>query len=149
VTRRALLTAVVAALSLSSIAATPGDVGGCGKTATALDRDRYANGRKAQDCEKCQECGLTTDRCTRACDPKSPPDIALPLTCRPLYQDGIVCLHALEAASCETFATYVEDLAPATPSECDFCRVPPVTAEPSLGDGGPRSATVGLEEAAH
>jgi hypothetical protein len=50
-----------------------------------------------------------------------------------------VCLRALEAASCGTFATYVDDLAPAVPSECDFCRVappaPPATA-PSFGEGG-------------
>ena len=124
------------AVALLSIGATPGDVGGCGKTATALDRERYANGRKRQDCEKCQECAITTERCARACDPSKPPDIELPVTCRPLYQDGVVCLHALASASCEKYETYAADEAPASPSECNFCRVGPEPPPPAFGEAG-------------
>ena len=109
-----------------------------GATATELDRDRYANARKLQDCERCQECGLDTARCQRACDPTALPEIALPATCRPLHHDGEVCLRALAAASCETYATYVDDEAPATPSECEFCRVPPPAPAPAFGDAARR-----------
>jgi len=122
-------------LALLLTAATPGDVGGCGKEATLLDRDRYSSARKVLDCDRCTACEITTDRCARACDPRAAPDIVLPLTCEPLFRDGAVCLRALDAASCEKFATYVDDLAPVVPSECDFCRVPP-SMGPGLGDGG-------------
>jgi hypothetical protein len=115
------------------MAPTVGDTGGCGRTATELDRDKYANARKIQDCERCKECAIDTVRCERACEPTALPEIALPPTCRPLYHDGEVCLRALAAASCETYATYVDDEAAATPTECDFCQVPPPTA----GTGGP------------
>ena len=133
------MTVVVAALGVMLMAPTVGDTGGCGRTVTELDRDRYANARKLEDCERCQECGLDTARCQRACDPKQLPEIALPITCRPLFHDGEVCLRALGAASCDTYATYVDDDAPSTPSECDFCLVPPpppVMAPPAFGDSG-------------
>jgi hypothetical protein len=118
------------------MAPTVGDTGGCGRTAAELDRDRYAHARKLQDCEKCQECTPGTARCERACDPKQLPEIVLPGTCQPLYHDGEVCLRALAAASCETFGTYVDDEAPATPSECDFCRVPPAAPPPAFAADG-------------
>lgn len=127
---------VVAALGVLLMAPTVGDTGGCGRTATALERDRYANGRKLQDCERCQECGIGTARCERACDPTQLPEIALPATCQPLLHDGEVCLRALAAASCDTFATYVDDVAPATPTECDFCQVPPEAPAGAFADGG-------------
>jgi hypothetical protein len=128
----------IALLAVLLMAPTVGDTGACGRTATELDRDRYANARKLQDCERCQECVIDTARCQRACDRKALPEIALPATCRPLYHDGEVCLRALAAASCDTYATYVEDDAPATPTECDFCREPPPAASPtsSFADGG-------------
>ncbi|MBX3186889.1 MAG: hypothetical protein KF819_07740 [Labilithrix sp.] len=127
---------VVATLGVLLMAPTPGDTGGCGREATELDRDRYANARKGQDCDRCEECGLTTARCARACDPQKPADIALPQTCYPLLRDGEVCLRALGAASCETFATYVDDEAPVAPSECNFCRVAPEPPASTFGDGG-------------
>ncbi len=134
--RRGGVATLAIACALLSTAATPGDVGGCGKTATALDRTRYALGRKSQDCEKCKECSIATARCARACDPAAPPDIELPVTCKPLFQDGVVCLHALSSASCSTFETYVDDEAPAIPSECNFCRIPPEPPPAPLVDGG-------------
>ena len=127
----------VAVLGVLLMAPTVGDTGGCGRTATELDRDRYGSARKLEDCERCAECGLDTARCQRACDPKVLPEIALPPTCRPLFHDGEVCLRALGAASCETYATYVDDEGAATPSECDFCIVPlPAPPPGTLGDGG-------------
>lgn len=135
--RSRLLALAVAVLGVLLMAPTPGDTGGCGRTATELDGDRYASARKQQDCTRCEECELTTARCVRACDPKQLPELELPATCRPLLHDGAVCLRALAAASCEKFATYVED-APANPTECDFCQVAPRAPAPAFGDGGSR-----------
>jgi hypothetical protein len=36
----------------------------------------------------------------------------------------------LEAASCDDYATFVDDFAPAIPSECDFCHLPPEGGAP-------------------
>lgn len=113
------------ALAVLCMAPTPGDVGGCGATQSALDPAGYAFDRKTLDCNRCKECGLSTPRCTRACDPAKSPDVSVPATCQPLKHDGEVCLHALEAASCDDYASYVAD-APTSPSECQFCQyVPP------------------------
>lgn len=128
--------AVIVVLGVLLMAPTVGDTGGCGRTATELDRDRYANGRKLQDCERCQECGIDNARCGRACDPTQLPEIVLPVTCRPLLHDGEVCLRALAAADCDTFATYVDDVAASTPTECEFCVVPPEAPAPGFTDGG-------------
>jgi hypothetical protein len=135
---------VVALLGVLVMAPTVGDTGSCGRTATDLDRDRYANARKLEDCQRCQECGLATARCQSACDPTQLPEIVLPPTCRPLFHDGEVCLRALAAASCSTYATYVDDEAPAVPTECDFCQTAPPTPPPpsvfaeggAIGEGG-------------
>src|SRR6202012_2687101 len=124
VNRRSLAAAfVVGVLAVLCMAPTPGDIGGCGTTVTELNVENSAFARKEQDCERCQDCSLHTTRCTNACDPSFPPDTALPTTCRPLEHDGEVCLRALHAASCSTYATYVSDTSPSTPSECDFCKV--------------------------
>lgn len=131
---------MLAVLAALCMAPTAGDVGGCGREATELDADDYAHARKEEDCERCRACGIATARCTRACDPNAAPDIDLPPTCRPLRHDGEVCLRAIHAASCEKLATYVDDRAPATPSECEFCRVVPGPPPPSFSSdaGGDR-----------
>jgi len=131
-----LLSVVIAVLGALLMAPTVGDTGGCGRTATDLERDRYASARKLQDCERCQECGVGTARCQRACDLTQLPEIALPTTCRPVFHDGEVCLRALASASCDTFATYVDDEAASTPPECDFCVVPVPTPPPAFADAG-------------
>ncbi len=120
--RRLLLRVVVACLGVLAMAPTPGDVGGCGSEAELLDPASFSEARKRIDCELCLECSVATERCTRACDPAQPSDIAVPATCRPLFRDGQVCLRAIAAASCEAFATYVDDDAPRSPTECQFCR---------------------------
>lgn len=130
------LTAIAGVLSVLTMAPTAGDVGGCGREAELLDEGAFARARKAEDCERCEECGIETARCARACDADAGAEVDLPITCRPLLRDGEVCLRALHAASCETYATYVADEAPATPSECAFCRVPPPEPAPAFGDGG-------------
>ena len=114
-------------LGVLCMAPTAGDVGGCGKDATALDLAVYGGARKEQDCSRCQECGLTSARCGRACDPKASPETAIPATCHPLQHDGEVCLRALAAASCDAYGRYLADVEPETPTECGFC----------ARDGGP------------
>jgi hypothetical protein len=127
----------VAVLGALLMAPTVGDTGACGRTAEELDRDRYANARKLEECQRCTDCGIDTARCVSACDPAAPPAIALPATCQPLYHDGEVCLRAIDAASCDKVRTYVDDDAPASPSECNFCLVAP-PAPPGQGfvEGG-------------
>jgi len=120
VLRRELAFAAVLAL-LFGAAPTVGDIGACGQQATPLDEAVFAAQRKALDCQKCTECDLTTETCVDACDPSKPSDVAWPDTCFPLDHDGVVCIDALEAASCKDYASFVSDVAPTTPTECQFC----------------------------
>lgn len=129
---------IVAVFAVLCMAPTAGDVGGCGTEPAGLDRDVFADSRKDLDCKRCTECSLTTQRCARACNLVAPPDTSLPTTCNPLYHDGEVCLRALDSSSCDTFATYVDDLAPAIPSECQFCQSGNAAA--TSGGGGPSFA---------
>ncbi len=126
------------------MAPTPGDVGGCGAEVTALDVEAFALSRKDLDCRRCQECGLTVPRCARACDPTKPTETSFPSTCKPIRHDGEVCLRALDVASCESFATYVDEQAPATPSECEFCKLAPAPGSlPGFSvDGGADGAAL-------
>lgn len=134
-TRRRVLVAAI--LGVLSMAPTVGDVGGCGRQATELDGAAFGQARKELDCERCGACGLGTSRCQGACDATQPPETALPQTCRPLLHDGEVCIRALGAASCDDYASYMDDVAPSLPSECEFCRVPPSAPRASaLGGGG-------------
>ena len=104
-----------------------------------LDTTAYVLARKDQDCERCRECGIGSQRCVRACTPAAAPDTNVPGTCRPLRHDGEVCLRALAAASCDDYAGYVADFAPATPTECQFCKEVPQGGVPALvfDAGGP------------
>jgi hypothetical protein len=113
-------------------APTVGDVGSCGRVATALDPLVFANQRKSIDCHACAVCGLKTAVCQRACDPNAAPDVAWPDTCHPLDHDGEVCLRALDASSCGDYAAFVSDVSRTVPSECDFCHL-----VAPLGEGGP------------
>lgn len=105
------------------VGATVGDIGSCGESPEDLDAAVFANARKTVDCERCTECNLTTQRCVAACSDAGPTD-TFPPDCEPLYQDGIVCLRALLAASCSDYATYVSDSEKLVPTECEFCRGP-------------------------
>ena len=104
---------------------TVGDIGSCGRMATDLDQHSFAIARKDVDCQRCTECGLTTQICRNGCDPNAPSDVGWPSTCHPLEHDGEVCLRALQAASCSDYAGFVDDVARTVPTECDFCRLVP------------------------
>lgn len=129
------ITTAVVILGLFSMAPTAGDVGGCGTEATALDPLAFARARKDADCERCQECGIESGRCERACDPGTPAETSIPRTCAPLQHDGQVCLRALRAASCDAYRAYVDERAPTTPSECAFCKVIPGGAGQLAAEG--------------
>ena len=114
--------AVLAVLAvILGMAPTVGDVGGCGTEASDEDPVVFAHARKTVDCQRCGECGLGTNTCKAACDPKAPSNVAWPPSCHPLAHDGEVCIRALRAAGCSDYATFVDDVAPAVPTECDFC----------------------------
>jgi len=128
VTRRvfALSSARVARVGLGFVllafcaAPVPGDVGGCNQGAAQLDAGAFFSNKQSIDCERCTECGLQNRTCEQACA-GGPVPVAFTDGCVALVHDGEVCLHALEAASCNDFAEFVRDQAPSTPTECDFC----------------------------
>ncbi|MEB2311609.1 MAG: hypothetical protein OZ921_02645 [Sorangiineae bacterium] len=109
--------------TLFCMAPVPGDIGGCGQAAQDLDPGVFFATKKRIDCDRCGECGLGGGACELACDESSRPPRAFPERCYPLVHDGEVCLRALRRASCDDFATYVDEVAPRTPTECDFCPV--------------------------
>lgn len=113
-------------------APTVGDVGGCGVQATSLDQRSFAAARKRVDCQRCNDCNLQTQTCKAACNPAAPGDVVWPSTCLPLLHDGDVCIRALQAASCSSYASFVDDTAPTEPTECDFCHL--------LADAGQNAA---------
>ncbi len=106
-------------VALACLAPTPGDVGGCGQAVEDLDSEAFFAAKAEVDCDACRECGLVSERCTEAC--YGEPDERFPERCFPLLHDGRVCLRALQHSSCEDYERYVADVAPTTPTECDFC----------------------------
>lgn len=124
VRRAELVRAGVFAL-LFGAAPTVGDVGSCGRTATDLDLLAFAGARKRVDCQRCAQCGLSSQMCRNGCDANASSIIGWPATCHPLERDGEVCLRALRAASCGDYARFVDDVAPTVPTECDFCHLFP------------------------
>ena len=113
---------LLALIALAFCAApVPGDVGGCGQRAQELDAGAFFESKLALDCERCSECQLRAKACRSACS--EPAAQAFPEHCVPLVHDGEVCLRALAAASCEDYALFLDDVAPAQPTECNFCPV--------------------------
>ncbi len=118
--RRDLAVCAVLALVFGA-GPTVGDIGSCSNQASSLSLSVFQAERKAVDCDRCRQCGLTTMWCAAACNPDAPSPIDWPSTCQPLEEDGVVCIDALQAASCGAYASYVSDTAPTVPTECDFC----------------------------
>lgn len=112
---------------------TVGDIGSCGDQASPLDLATFQLQRKEADCQMCRQCGLMTQTCVNACNPRAPGDLSWPSTCYPLQHDGVVCIDALLAASCSDYASYVSDTNPTVPTECDFCHLVP-DAGPTTGE---------------
>lgn len=97
----------------------PGDVGGCGGSPRPLDPVAFFETKAELDCTRCIECRISSKACAVACS--QPSETSFPRGCDPLEHDGIVCVRALEAASCEDYRSYVRDEAPVIPTECNFC----------------------------
>ena len=106
-------------------APTPGDIGGCGQKPAELDPGVFFESKEAIDCQRCQECSLTSKSCTNACNDPSSYPTAFPDRCEPLVHDGEVCLRALLNASCSDYRGYMDDQSPSVPTECNFCPEPP------------------------
>ncbi len=124
VRRRDLALCAVLALVFGA-GPTVGDIGSCGDPATSLDLSTFQAQRKAVDCQRCRQCGLMTQWCVNACNSDAVGPVKWPSTCDPLAHDGVVCIDALQAASCGDYASYVSDMAPTVPTECDFCHLVP------------------------
>ncbi len=104
----------------------PGDVGGCGQAPQELDPETFFWSLQGTECERCQQCGLETAACERACG-ELLVQTEFPKDCVPLVHDGEVCLRALQDGSCDDYREYMSDSAPSIPTECNFC---PPGAEP-------------------
>lgn len=100
----------------------PGDVGGCGQDAQELDPETFFWTKQDIECRRCGECGIATKACQRACGDQLVQS-AFPEDCVPLVHDGEVCLRALDYGGCGDYEGYMSDVAPTTPTECNFCPV--------------------------
>lgn len=107
-------------LAVLCAAPTPGDIGGCGQAPDPLDAELFFSEKAGVDCEKCNECGFSSQHCTLSCSPDLVQS-AFPEGCEPLVHDGEVCLRALRATGCSNYEEYVRDAGRQAPSECLFC----------------------------
>ncbi len=120
-TRRGWLNGFIGFVVLAFCTApTPGDVGGCGQEPQELDPETFFWSLQDSQCRQCQDCGLATATCARACG-ATLVQSTFPKDCVPLVHDGEVCLRALQQASCSAFRDYVDDREPTVPTECNFC----------------------------
>ncbi len=118
--KRAEVLRLASVLVLIVAAPTVGDIGSCGRAPADLDAPAFFLKKAELDCARCTSCGFSTKTCAFACDPKKAPT-AFPEGCYPIEHDGEVCLNALEATSCEIYASFVADVGATTPTECNFC----------------------------
>jgi hypothetical protein len=118
-------------LVLCLAAPTAGDIGSCGQKIAELDPEAFFADKSVIDCQKCIKCKLAGATCNKACSNKGVK--TFDENCFPLVHDGEVCLNALRAASCSEYQSYVDDVAPTVPTECNFC---PLATKPAAGTGG-------------
>lgn len=97
----------------------PGDAGGCSQRAQELDVEAFFDIKQGIDCDRCRECGLSSEACDVSCARTS--EASLPLGCIPLVHDAEVCLRALIAASCQEYRGHMRDVGATAPTECNFC----------------------------
>ena len=127
--------AFVMVLALFAAAPTVGDVGSCNAAVEALDAKAFFTRRLAAECARCDDCGLNTRACIRACDARTEVPTSFPAGCHPVVHDGEVCLHAIDALSCGAASDLVSD-APIVPTECDFCPAPATAPFATASAGG-------------
>lgn len=116
---RGELARLIVLVWLFTAAPVAGDIGSCGQAIEDLDAAKFFQAKADVDCERCSDCSFSSEACAKACS--APPERAFPEGCYPLVHDGEVCLDALRAASCTEYRAYVDDEAPQTPTECNFC----------------------------
>jgi hypothetical protein len=104
----------------------PGDVGGCGQEAQPLGAEVFFSSLQDSECQQCQDCGIDTAACTRACG-ATLVQRDFPKDCVPLVHDGEVCLRAIQQSGCSDVQDYMSDSSPSLPTECNFC---PAGGEP-------------------
>lgn len=126
--RRLLLTVLCAA----TLAPTPGDIGGCGKSPKLLSAGKFFATKRQLDCGACQTCNIQNVTCSTTCTEPIPD--SFPRGCFPLVHDGEVCLRALSYSTCEEYRTYLDDETPEVPTECNFCP-PRAEATPEVDAG--------------
>lgn len=119
--RRLEQAALIIVLATLVAAPTPGDIGGCGQPAQELDPRVFYASKSDIDCKRCGECNLAFTSCDKACDPATQVPTSFPAACHPLVHDGEVCLRALVNASCDDYLRFMDDVAPGSPTECNFC----------------------------
>jgi len=122
------LGAKLALVFFAVAAPTVGDIGSCGQPVAELDPVIFFFKKASIDCQQCQRCAFVTKACDRACG--DAPATSFEENCYPLVHDGEVCLNALEATACADYAAFVDDDAPTTPTECNFC---PLSERPGAG----------------
>ena len=108
-------------LAFMVMAPVAGDIGSCGQEALELDPAVFFWEKLGIDCARCLECELQTESCLQACEKPYDPNATFDPDCFPLVHDGEVCLNRLYSASCDEYAQYMNDAAPASPTECNFC----------------------------
>lgn len=113
-------------------APTAGDIGSSCQPEDDLDPVRFWGTKQALDCQRCDECQITSMACSRACSPGLI-FTDFPRSCAPVEHDGEVCIDALAVASCADYQAYMADEGSSIPTECDFCPVGPAAA---AGDAG-------------
>lgn len=99
---------------------TVGDIGSCGQSVEELDPLKFFAQKQLVDCRACTQCGIVNATCERTCT-VAIEEASFPEDCFPLAHDGEVCLNALDAASCDDWVGYLDDVAPTAPTECNFC----------------------------
>jgi hypothetical protein len=115
-------------------APTVGDIGSCGQDLVELDPVKFFAEKAFIDCQRCQDCEISSDSCRAACRGELERS-DFPRDCFPLVHDGEVCLNALRAAGCSDYELYVDDEAPTVPTECNFCPFEEAPRPPEQDDG--------------
>lgn len=107
-------------LLLCCAAPTAGDIGSCGQDPEQLDPVKFFDQKGGIDRSRCSECGIESARC-QARLAGEPEASEFPADCFPLVHDGEVCLAVLLDADCDDYESYMRDLGPTVPTECNFC----------------------------
>lgn len=122
------------ALLFFTLAPTAGDIGSSCQPEDDLDPSRFWSVKQSIDCQRCDECQVSTQACSRACASTLIFN-DFPSSCRPVEHDGEVCLDALLAASCAEYEGFMADQGSTIPTECAFCLEAPASSFATMDAG--------------